>query len=237
MKTNPRSSPSLRLLLSAVVSAACLAPGAAGATVQTLTASAVEEVEYYANTTSETWICKGKPVRLRLQVNFNGGAPVEVFRDRARISFNTASIPDNASILSVELEVYVRQSFTFQQPVEFKRLPIAGPTCFGKYIQIGNGLEYTEDGIQFGYTTIDLGPDAAADLQAQLGQDVFRVGLKMKFEGLGDYSDAAELSAQNDPEPHRLKVTYLVNGEGKQDPVAGTRTDDTSWGAVKGLFR
>ncbi len=208
-----------------------------------LNSNGVQEFEYHWNASSgEHWYCNNYPVRLRLEVNFNGVMPVEIFRDRAGIGFDTSPIPDNAIIQSVHLLLYVKDPFTYLQPVEFKRFQqqvgsIGGAMCFGAYIQIDNGLEYAQELTQFGYNAIDLGPNAAADLQSRLAVDWFSVGLKMDFDLVWDYNDCAILSATNDPYPHKLVVNYLIK-DGEPLPSSFDQDDEnTTWGKVKALYQ
>lgn len=239
--------PSAAALLVGLIIAGGL--GAASAAEVTLPAQAVKEFEYFYNLDiptaeiTESWDCSERPVRLRKSTTV-GGLPltlVELFMDRAAMDFDTAIIPDNAVIQSVKLRYFLRQPFTYvNNPISFKRMPgpiggFSGFQCFAGYIQIGNGLEYAASGVSFaGYSTIDLGPEAVADLQARLADDWFTVGLKMKFDLLGDLDDAAELSAVHDPEPHQLVVRYVLKGVG--GPVDKAAVEDRSWTSIKALY-
>ena len=214
----------------------------ANAVVVSLNHSAVMEFEHLADLTdgSHEFFCNNRPVRLRLHVDFNGSQPVSGFIARAGVDFDTSAIPDNATILSVKLELYVIRDFITPEHVQFRSLPspvegTSGHMCFGKYIQIENGALYDErNTINASYNTIDLGPQAAADLQNQLGADWFSVGLKRKFEGIYDAYTWAEISSLNSPNKHRLKVTYLIKGSGGPAPASSTR--ESTWGQVKAIY-
>jgi len=223
--------------------------GIASATEISIDAEHVKEFEYHyqldipTGDVTETWACSNRPVRLRKATTV-GGNPVtisELFKDRAAMDFNTYLIPDNAVILSVELRYYLRQRFTYSNnPISFKRMPgpianFSGHQCFGGYIQIGNGPEYAVKTNNWeGYNTVDLGPMAVADLQSRLAEDWFTVGLKMKFDLLGDYDDSAELSAAHDPDRHKLIVKYRLKNTGGPLPVAAV--EESTWGKVKALY-
>ncbi|MCA9753420.1 MAG: hypothetical protein KC591_14595 [Gemmatimonadetes bacterium] len=229
------------LVLAATVLA--LLPRNAAATSVTLNAYDVKEFEYFGDDEETAyWYCHTSPVRLRNLTIFDGGVPIQWWIDRAGIEFDTSSIPDNANVTSVTLKVYVKQGFELNTvDVEFTRVPDpldagGGSACYGRWIQIGNNPVYTTDNILYGYNSISLGTDAADDLEDQLGDDFFTVGLKKKYEGLYDDYYWAELAEWNYTYPHQLVVTYVVPDPEYSRP-ASFGEETSSWGRLKDLYR
>ena len=136
---------------------------------------------------------------------YEGGGVI----DRAYIEFNTNSIPDNAVINSVKLNVSVSEGSANTFNITEIKATVSSQSDQDLYTDIGNGTTYsnpTYTGLTSWVSTdISL---ANTTLQSQLNNNWFAVGIKDKDESNVDTASIQSFESVNDSQ---LIVTYTLD--------------------------
>ena len=127
--------------------------------------------------------------------------------------FDISSIPAGSTIESVELNIYISaDNFAYWQVMSIEDDPLLG-TASSVYSDCTDGDIYAIYQNNFpepGWYVADLGAEAVADLQAQMGDEGW-FGIAMwEFETGGTY--AITCDGWNETNPPYIVVTYFVPG-------------------------
>ncbi|MEM3113475.1 MAG: hypothetical protein QXI33_03590, partial [Candidatus Pacearchaeota archaeon] len=129
---------------------------------------------------------------------------------RGFIEFNTSSIPDNARITAVYLNVTVNQTHYFSilsgLAISISRMNNSQPSNLSKYPDDASGNTALFNDLNMSFYLVDLSDfdtngtktfdlddvrnnlSARIDLESQLDRDFFAIGFSMNFENLGNLS-------------------------------------------------
>jgi hypothetical protein len=135
---------------------------------------------------------------------FNDGNSYKVWYD-----FNTASIPDGATVTDTNLQVYVNNIAAIDLcGIDVTKMANKGSTysCDGGFYSAigatGNYLTNDTSFLSLGpgyYYSLDLGTDADSDVESRLAADWFSVGFKITGSGCSELYSLASVESANDP--------------------------------------
>ncbi|MFN0241654.1 MAG: sulfatase-like hydrolase/transferase [Planctomycetota bacterium] len=209
----------LQTLMDSTAESPALPIGTSTSVEVTLNASYVHRALRFTSSSPPTTTCSGQTIRVRFDAN-----GTQTYTDRAFMDFVTTSIPDDAVIESVELDVGIHTGASMGVTgVQVKAMPdkaqsIMTPSegdpnpCPILFDVIQSTevyktpVQWTGNGVR---KRFDLGFAAAWDLQCRLTDGWFSVGLKLQVED-AVAEDSIQLYNVSGALPHRLHVRYHV---------------------------
>lgn len=122
--------------------------------------------------------------------------------ERGWARFNTSAIPNDHIVSSVELNIYISDdNYAYFRTMSIESDPLSG-TAASVFADIADGTQYAAYTSNFpdpGWYVVDLGSQAASDLQSLLASDWFAVGLYEYESSSGYYLEYDGWSETNVP--------------------------------------